>query len=729
MNKIVSILLLLGLGQRQLIAQQCPAGSTMHVSSYSALAADTGKLLVMDCATACTVTLPSIPQSPQWTVWVETIGPGHVTIFPNGLTLNAAAASMTLPTAVGSTVIVSTDASNYYASAVLNPSTLIAQWVSPTGSDTNDGLSLTTAKQYVDTAMCSLPTGNCSTQLMGNGTIFIVSGSAANATSTCGIWIMSGGDPNYASPPACWMKDPGVSIHFVGITDTYGGPNSHRTRAGVWGGSNADNNHPALWIAGNGGIPLQFDDISFGAHSGSNGRGIVIGECSNNDRTGTCNTVSLTFNNVSAFVGNNTPNGGPCLDVAGWNYWIWFNNFGCSGNAAANVNGSTSNSAASMLFDGTLGHGNGLIYISDSNLDNGGIKMIPGNTGGGLVVKNTIEEGCCGVCPPVVWYTSWSAGTYGTFSDLRYADCPSGTNMVQNDATNTLYGAPIVINSGPVQGPALVLGSGSSSATMSPLRAQQFGTQGNYLTGETDVARRIAGFVPVGFTNLAYSNPASWATSNGTVSIATGVSDPFFGTGAATLTSSAGGTVNLSAHNPQSGSAGSWFIFGIWVKGGGWAPGALNYLQMGCPGYGGFASSEFYSNGGMQNDGNWQYVWGAVKTSGTSGNACLSATVQAGNPVTLYGPTAYYIPSGAVSDNEAADFASMMAPVDSACARGSNCNVAGHPMQLAPDSYSFLGSQPNGTVTYCSNCTIANPCASGGTGAIAKKLNGVWVCN
>ncbi len=35
----------------------------------------------------------------------------------------------------------------------------------------------------------------------------------------------------------------------------------------------------------------------------------------------------------------------------------------------------------------------------------------------------------------------------------------------------------------------------------------------------------------------------------------------------------------------------------------------------------------------------------------------------------------------------------------------------------------------NGVMVYCENCTIANPCASGGTGAIAKYLNNVWVCN
>ncbi|HLW52742.1 MAG TPA: hypothetical protein VKW06_07855 [Candidatus Angelobacter sp.] len=48
-----------------------------------------------------------------------------------------------------------------------------------------------------------------------------------------------------------------------------------------------------------------------------------------------------------------------------------------------------------------------------------------------------------------------------------------------------------------------------------------------------------------------------------------------------------------------------------------------------------------------------------------------------------------------------------------------------------PDSFTFanLGTPANGSMVFCSNCTIANPCASGGTGAIAKRLNGAWVCN
>jgi len=35
----------------------------------------------------------------------------------------------------------------------------------------------------------------------------------------------------------------------------------------------------------------------------------------------------------------------------------------------------------------------------------------------------------------------------------------------------------------------------------------------------------------------------------------------------------------------------------------------------------------------------------------------------------------------------------------------------------------------NGSIVYCSNCTAASPCAGGGTGAIARRISGAWVCS
>ena len=52
---------------------------------------------------------------------------------------------------------------------------------------------------------------------------------------------------------------------------------------------------------------------------------------------------------------------------------------------------------------------------------------------------------------------------------------------------------------------------------------------------------------------------------------------------------------------------------------------------------------------------------------------------------------------------------------------------------LAPGSCTFANLATclptDGQLIYCSNCTIASPCNSGGSGAIAKRLNGTMVCN
>ncbi|MGH2610019.1 MAG: hypothetical protein ACRDHF_13145, partial [Tepidiformaceae bacterium] len=50
-------------------------------------------------------------------------------------------------------------------------------------------------------------------------------------------------------------------------------------------------------------------------------------------------------------------------------------------------------------------------------------------------------------------------------------------------------------------------------------------------------------------------------------------------------------------------------------------------------------------------------------------------------------------------------------------------------MRMGAVVHASLGSPADGTQTYCSDCTFANPCASGGTGAIAKRLAGAWRCD
>lgn len=50
-------------------------------------------------------------------------------------------------------------------------------------------------------------------------------------------------------------------------------------------------------------------------------------------------------------------------------------------------------------------------------------------------------------------------------------------------------------------------------------------------------------------------------------------------------------------------------------------------------------------------------------------------------------------------------------------------------ISFSATTFASLGAPANGTVKFCSDCTIANPCAGAGSGAIAKRLNGAWVCN
>jgi hypothetical protein len=59
----------------------------------------------------------------------------------------------------------------------------------------------------------------------------------------------------------------------------------------------------------------------------------------------------------------------------------------------------------------------------------------------------------------------------------------------------------------------------------------------------------------------------------------------------------------------------------------------------------------------------------------------------------------------------------------------STTGYSGPGVTFLPTLFAALGTPVNGTLYFCSDCTVANPCAGGGTGALAKRLNGVWVCN
>lgn len=77
------------------------------------------------------------------------------------------------------------------------------------------------------------------------------------------------------------------------------------------------------------------------------------------------------------------------------------------------------------------------------------------------------------------------------------------------------------------------------------------------------------------------------------------------------------------------------------------------------------------------------------------------------------------------------DTLSSSHPIGATClAIGTSCaSTDTNLMRFNDKTFAQLGTPANGTLVYCSDCTFANPCASGGTGAFAKRLNGIWRCD
>jgi hypothetical protein len=124
-------------------------------------------------------------------------------------------------------------------------------------------------------------------------------------------------------------------------------------------------------------------------------------------------------------------------------------------------------------------------------------------------------------------------------------------------------------------------------------------------------------------------------------------------------------------------------------------------------------------------------------TGGTISLGVLKATGQASDaePATA---GAIRLPNGAAimsrSADKTKDIELMSTGTDDTLSIGAGAAAlrlaTGSVLFNTPYSYTSLPPrQPNGTMAYCSDCTMTRPCAAGGTGAFAKRLNGTWICN
>jgi hypothetical protein len=568
------------------------------------------------------------------------------------------------------------------------------------GSDSNDGLSWGSAKLTVYGCLISLP--GALAPIIGKGTVYFTDGTAANPTSTAGLWIMGTTDPNYSSPPAGWLKNPGggVAVTIIGVAKGNYGTGPTAPKAVLTGGNSVDINHPCIWISGvNSQMSFQNIQCNF------QGRPIVIGEDSNHSRAGVSDGGSsgLTFYNVGGYP-NQVAGQGPGLDFVGGSFWASFSY--CSFEGTDTVNTITNNDAAAMLFDGTGNDGIGEVYLDHIALVSGGIKINPGTVNPSVQMFEADHIESENVHAPALLWITGQMGAVGAHdivaNDSAGTACNGGVCAIRNDGTvaDNVAVSGALLGSGipSLQGPMIEVG-GAFGLTYQPLITTSFLRQGlrgviaNHLIGTSDVSRRQFGPAAVRFANAALP-PASYITIAGTT-LTQNVADPTGATGATRLTATGPGEgVYIASQSGVATNVGDWFVAGAWVHsftGNGYATSG-NPLVIGLtsctvtltygtvPGTGTAA----VSYGG---DGEWEWIWTAVKVATVTGSPCqpnINASADATHTLDIFGPVYYHVPAAsAPSDNEMLEIANNLQSYDPSCVVGTTCNVSTETLNVA----------------------------------------------
>ena len=556
------------------------------------------------------------------------------------------------------------------------------QYVAQGGSDQQDGLSWTTAKQTVFAACEALPGGAKSPPTCGHGTIYFTDGASANPTPGAGFWVMGINDPNYATPPAGWLHF-GGSVDLVGVPEANYGPNSHLGRTHLVGGSSADRNHPTIWLSGNSG-PIHLANV--GVHYPA--RGIVLGECSNNTRTGKCGVQSVTFDNVTANL-NRVAGNGPAWDITGGSFWLWFRD--CGGGGLEDLNGLNDDKSAAFLFDGSgIGAASlGLFYMSNINTSMGGIKLRGAINSSlmGNITNYTREGDGVHAGMPAVWIASGQGTAVGPLelTNIAVADSAPNTPAVRNDipaggwlTVSGLFGA-----GQNMVGPAIVLDQyqGQIMYQPSPLLQGQTGFDNGRVIGQSDVARRL--FTPsvVRFPNIANQGAAITCTNyGGGVTRTTGVAAPDGTSNAVQCTTSTDGYEYLNLYTGNRTLAvGDWFIAGWWSKSSGSSYDFNGLFQLATAGFAcvppGFSSAPPYIviNAYIYGHGEWHWKSAACKMTSIGTNPAyvrLFQILTKSYGEVVYAPVLMHIPTGAMSDGEAAEILNALASYPSAATAG-----------------------------------------------------------
>jgi hypothetical protein len=552
----------------------------------------------------------------------------------------------------------------------------------------------------------------------------------------CGIWIMGRNDPNLARPPAGWRLAKRAGINFVGVGGANFGANSHDgPKVGVAAGGNR-RNLPSIWLS-------SVNNITFAnMNLYTSARPVVVGEDSNGKRNGSGSCSSITFTNIDPNIFNAAGNG-PGFDITGNSFWIWIRNSLATGFYANPV---TANDRAAILLDGTGGFGVGLVFISDTNVNGGGVKYVPGTNPGSLVVRNlTIEGDFTHDIPPAVWMSGSGTanGTTLLADSVVVADAGrSGASAVEIDGgladNSTIIGAIGAGEGGRnVQGPATIVSQfqslhlGPSNDSVSPLRQGQAGFIFGHVIGQHDSARRSFAPTAIRFKNIAFQQSSSWTVTQfgGKTTYSRGILAPD-GTTNAARASNAGSALKEMLYffdQNQRISVGDWYIGGAWVR----SQTANGYAQSNTQGLvfslinQGNSGTGRQSNAINRGDGEWEWQWIAekiVSNSAAPARVVFGAAFDGTRTIEAYAPILVHIPAGTLSDNEAYELA---------------INLQSYPDTATPGEISTLRSQQlsiGGTSPFfaklthsCKTDCVQNfPDAAGPNELAATNLQQAW---
>src|SRR6267154_2109028 len=135
------------------------------------------------------------------------------------------------------------------------------QYASPSGKDGNDGASWSTAKQTIFAALEALPGGSVAPPTAGSGTVYVTQGTVANPIQYDGIWILGNKDPNYAAPPAGWLRQPQYgSLSIIGQGCASYLANATAATCWIQGGDKGVG--IGIWLSGTNRV-MQFENLHF----------------------------------------------------------------------------------------------------------------------------------------------------------------------------------------------------------------------------------------------------------------------------------------------------------------------------------------------------------------------------------------------------------------------------------------------------------------------------------